>query len=68
MGIGFMEFQQTSGGRGFRLLCYFLFKSHDNGFGCCEAGKGHRFWFQETELMHDEGGCPCTAHGLMWDY
>ena len=62
-----MEFQQNLEGRGFLLLGYFLFKSHENDFGCCEAGKGHRFRFQEMELMHDEGGCPWTAHRLMWD-
>ena len=67
MDTDFVEFQQTLEGRGFLLLGYFLFKSHENGFGCYEAGKGHGFRFQEMELMHDEGGCPWTAHRLMWD-
>ena len=30
-------------------------KSHENGFGCCEAGNGHGFQFQEVEPMLDEG-------------
>ena len=30
-------------------------KSHENGFGCCEAGNGHGFRFQEVEPMLDEG-------------
>ena len=65
----------TQGGRGLLILGNLLFKSHDNGFRCCEAEKGHGFRFQEIESMHDErgggggggGGCPWTAHGLMWD-
>ena len=64
-----MEFRQTLGGRVFLLLGYFLFKSHDNGFGCCEAGKGHGFRFQEMEPMHDEGGLsmdsPRTDVGML---
>ena len=23
-------------------------KGHENGFGCCEAGNGHGFWFQRS--------------------
>ena len=61
----FVEFRQTLEGRGFLLLGYFLFKSYDNGFGCCEARKGQRFRFQEMESMHDEGGYPRTDVGLL---
>ena len=34
------------------ILCL---KSHENGFGCCEAGNGHGLRFQEAEPMLDEG-------------
>ena len=27
------------------ILCL---KSHENGFGCCEARNGHGFWFQRS--------------------
>ena len=29
-------------------------KTHENGFGCCEARNGHGFRFQEMELILDE--------------
>ena len=68
-GHRFCGVSKTPGGRDFLLLSYFLFKSHDNGFGCCEVGKGHRFRFQEMEPMHDEGGLsmdsPRTDVGLL---
>ena len=57
MNTNFVKFRQTLEGVGFLLLGYLLFKSHDNGFRCCEARKGHGFRFQEMEPMHDEGGC-----------
>ena len=49
------------------ILCL---KIHENGFGCCEAGNGHGFRFQEVEPMLDEGGeasldIPWTNLGLL---
>ena len=39
------EFRQTPRGRGFLLLGYSCLKSHENGFGSCEAGNGRAFRF-----------------------
>ena len=32
----------------FSYLDIICLKSHENGFGCCEAGNGHAFRFQES--------------------
>ena len=40
------------------VFCYLdilCLKSHENGFGCCEARSGHGFRFQKVEPMLDEG-------------
>ena len=34
------------------------------GLGCCEAGKGHEFWFQRSETEVDEG----AIHGQPTHY
>ena len=50
VGTDIVEFRQTPGGRGLLLLGYFLFKSHENGFRCYEAGNGHGFRFPRSGI------------------
>ena len=55
MGTGIVEFRKLQEVRVFFYLDFLCQKSHENGFGGCEAGNGHGFWFQEVEPMLDEG-------------
>ena len=55
MGIGILEFRQLREVGVFFYLDILCLKSHENGFGCCEARNGHGFRFQEVEPMLDEG-------------
>ena len=50
----------------FSYLDILYLKGHENGFGCCEAGNDHGFWFQRsgTDAMRV---CPWTVHILLWD-
>ena len=56
MGTGIMEFRQLREVGVFFYLDILCLKSHENNIGCCEAGNGHGFRFQEVEPMLDEGG------------
>ena len=55
MGTGIMEFWQLREVGVFFYLDILCLKSHENGFGCCEARNGHGVRFQEVEPMLDEG-------------
>ena len=46
MGTGIVEFLQLREVRVFSYLDIPCLKGHENGFGCCEAGNDHGFWFQ----------------------
>ena len=53
------EFRQTPRDRGFLLLGYSCLKSHENGFGSCEAGNG---WIDEGTVL----GKFMAGLGLFW--
>ena len=55
MGTGIVGFRQLREVGAFSYLVISCLKCHENGFGCCEAGNGHGFRFQEVEPMLDEG-------------
>ena len=59
MDTSIVEFRKLREVGVFFYLDILCLKSHDNGFGCCEAGNNHGFRFQEVEPMLDEG----AAHG-----
>ena len=68
MGIGIVEFWKLREVGVFFYLDIVCLKIHENGFGCCEAGNGHGFWFQEVESMLDEGavlGQPTYWFGIV---
>ena len=68
MGTGIVEFRQLREVGVFFYLDIICLKSHENGFGCCEAGNGHGFRFQEVVPMLDEGSSldsPRTGLGLL---
>ena len=56
MGTDIVEFRQLREVVVFFYLEILCLKSHENGFGCCEARNDHGFRFQEMELMLDGGG------------
>ena len=55
MGTSIVEFRQLREVGVFFYLDILCLKSHENGFGCCEAENCHGFRFQEVEPMLDEG-------------
>ena len=72
VGTGIVEFRQLREVGVFSYLDIICLKSHENSFGCCEAGNGHGFRFHKVEPMLDEEGggeggrgCPWTAHRLI---
>ena len=48
VGTNFVEFRQLREVGVFSYLDILYLKSHENGFGCCEAENGHGFRFQRS--------------------
>ena len=64
MDTNFMEFQQLQKVGAFSYWVFSYLKSHENGFGCCEAENGHGFRFQISGTKVDEG----AVHGQPTHY
>ena len=59
MDTDFVKFRQLRKVGVFFYLVISCLKSHENGFGCCEAGNSHGFLFQISGTKVDDG----AVHG-----
>ena len=67
MDTGFVEFRQLREVGVFSYLDIPCLKSHEIVLDVVRPKMAMDFDSKEVELILDEGGCPWTTHGLIWD-